>query len=235
MLNKSTHPLAMPRKTQTPQSILANRQSQQRSRARKADLVASLRAQVAAHERAGVAATLEMQRAARSVMQENERLRAFLASSVPPGLRCGNCGWRVVAGGGGGGETEAELEVAEVLRGLLEAGGGRTGGDGACARGEGVEECERVLGSGCCPPPLASSVGGYGGGGGSVEAGSPAQATGGSALEMSCEAAVDILTELQRGRGEVDAVQVRASLGCDGERDCRVPNTRLFDMMDEIS
>ncbi|KAK0749857.1 hypothetical protein B0T18DRAFT_427913 [Schizothecium vesticola] len=203
----------MPRKTQTPQSVLANRQSQQRSRARKADLVASLRDQVAAYERAGVAATLEMQRAARAVMEENERLRALLAaSSAPPGLRCGNCGWRI------GEEGKAELEAAHVLRGLIEAAAAR---GGACARDERRGECERTGGEGCCPPE--------------EEDDEAAQATPGSVLETSCEAAVDILTELQRSRGEVDAGQVRDSLGCDGAGTCRVSNTRLFDIMDKIS
>lgn len=206
-----SHPLTQ-NQTQTPQSILANRQSQQRSRARKADLVASLRDQVAAYERAGVAATLEMQRAARAVIEENERLRALLASSsAPSGLRCANCGWRV------GEEGDAELEAAHVLRGLLEAGG-------ASARDERRRGCERTAGEGCCPPEEEEERG--------EEA---AQETPGSVLDTSCEAAVDILTELQRNRGEVDAGQVRDSLGCDGARDCRVSNTRLFDIMDKIS
>lgn len=200
------HPLTQ-NQTQTPQSILANRQSQQRSRARKADLVASLRDQVAAYERAGVAATLEMQRAAWAVMEENERLRALLASSSS-GLRCGNCGWRV------GEEGDAELEAAHVLRGLLEAGGAR---GGACVRDE--------RRAGCCPQEVEEEEGGE----------EAAQAMPGSVLDTSCEAAVDILTELQRSRGEVDAGQVRDSLGCDGARDCRVSNTRLLDIMDKIS
>lgn len=149
-----------------------------------------------------------MQRAARAVMEENERLRALLASaSASSGLRCGNCGWRV------GEEGDAELEAAHVLRGLLEAGPAR---GGACGRDE--------RRGGCCPPEEVEE--------GGEEA---AQATPGSVLETSCEAAVDILTELQRSRGEVDAGQVRESLGCDGARDCRVSNTRLFDIMDKIS
>lgn len=151
-----------------------------------------------------------MQRAARAVMDENERLRALLASaSASSGLRCGNCGWRV------GEEGDAELEAAHVLRGLLEAGAAR---GGACGRDE--------RRGGCCPPEEGE------GEEGGEEA---AQATPGSVLETSCEAAVDILTELQRSRGEVDAGQVRESLGCDGARDCRVSNTRLFDIMDKIS
>jgi hypothetical protein len=147
-------------------------------------------------------------------MEENERLRALLASSsssssssssAPSGLRCANCGWRI------GEEGKAELEAAHVLKGLIEAAGAR---GGACARDE--------RRSGCCPPEEEDED-------------EAAQATPGSVLETSCEAAVDILTELQRSRGDVDAGQVRDSLGCDGAEDCRVSNTRLFDIMDKIS
>ncbi|KAF2438290.1 hypothetical protein P171DRAFT_336228, partial [Karstenula rhodostoma CBS 690.94] len=54
------------------------RDNQRRSRMRRAELVESLQKRVQEHERQGVAATLEMQRAARKVAQDNMRLRALL-------------------------------------------------------------------------------------------------------------------------------------------------------------
>lgn len=52
-----------------------------------------------------------------------------------------------------------------------------------------------------------------------------------STLEMSCEAAARILSEI---RGHADAAWDLSALGCMGTRDCMVSNTRLFQLMDEI-
>ena len=57
--------------------------------------------------------------------------------------------------------------------------------------------------------------------------------SGSAPLETSCEEAVMILRELQRGR-QVDTMQVRAALGCGPTGTCKVKNTRLFQVMDEI-
>ncbi|KAK1757256.1 hypothetical protein QBC47DRAFT_378749 [Echria macrotheca] len=53
--------------------------------------------------------------------------------------------------------------------------------------------------------------------------------------EMHCDEAVSILTELQKGRGMADAAAARSMLGCEGTRECVVKNTRLFQVMDEMS
>lgn len=71
--------LAMPRKFQTPASVAQNRESQRRSRARQRDLVDEMREQLRAYRRRDAAATSEMQRAARAVVEENGRLRRLLA------------------------------------------------------------------------------------------------------------------------------------------------------------
>ncbi|OAA68216.1 hypothetical protein SPI_00411 [Niveomyces insectorum RCEF 264] len=52
-------------------------------------------------------------------------------------------------------------------------------------------------------------------------------------LETSCETAAGILLGL-RGHGD-DSAQVRAAMGCVGTGDCLVPNTRLFQLMEEAS
>ncbi|KAJ9130443.1 hypothetical protein NKR23_g12204 [Pleurostoma richardsiae] len=51
-------------------------------------------------------------------------------------------------------------------------------------------------------------------------------------LETSCETAASIIAEVQ---GYDDSAQVRAALGCVGTGDCRVRNTKLFQVMDETS
>ncbi|KAF2623713.1 hypothetical protein BU25DRAFT_414176 [Macroventuria anomochaeta] len=55
------------------------RDNQRRSRARRKDLIKDLQTRVQEYELKGVAATQDMQRAARKVAQENERLRTLLA------------------------------------------------------------------------------------------------------------------------------------------------------------
>ncbi|POR31064.1 Uncharacterized protein TPAR_08732 [Tolypocladium paradoxum] len=69
----------MPRKFKTPDASAQNRESQRRSRARRKELIDSLSRQLDEYRRRGVQASLDMQRAARAVFVENQRLRALLA------------------------------------------------------------------------------------------------------------------------------------------------------------
>lgn len=55
-----------------------------------------------------------------------------------------------------------------------------------------------------------------------------------TSLETSCEEAVMILKELQKGC-HVDSSLVRAALGCESAETCMVKNMRLFQVMDELS
>lgn len=55
------------------------RENQRRSRNRRAELLRSLQNRVQEYEQKGIAATVEMQQAARKVMHDNVRLRALLA------------------------------------------------------------------------------------------------------------------------------------------------------------
>ena len=65
-------------------STVQNRNNQRRSRARRKEFVADLQRRLQEYERRGVEATLEMQRAARSISLENQRLRALLAARGVP-------------------------------------------------------------------------------------------------------------------------------------------------------
>ncbi|KAL5404850.1 hypothetical protein PMIN04_012501 [Paraphaeosphaeria minitans] len=69
----------MSRKSNDTPSSTRIRDNQRRSRIRRAEHLHSLQKRVQEYERQGVAATLEMQRAARKVVQDNVRLRALLA------------------------------------------------------------------------------------------------------------------------------------------------------------
>ncbi|KAK3346718.1 hypothetical protein B0T25DRAFT_286192 [Lasiosphaeria hispida] len=225
----------MPRKTKTPQSVAQNRDAQRRSRARQRELVDELQLRLREHEQRGVEATLAMQRAARKVMRENQRLRALLQrlgveSAVVEA-------W--VAGEGDETVGEGDGLAEEVGDGLGGGGGGEGEGLETATREDRARIsyiCNRVADPDCCLPPEP-------GPGQECGAGLQILAAAGvetakvpvSTLETSCDEAVGILARLHQGRRHVDSTQTRAALGCDGERDCLVRNTRLFQVMDEIS
>ncbi|KAF3076315.1 hypothetical protein CFAM422_001598 [Trichoderma lentiforme] len=69
----------MPRKFITQEVKDQNRESQRRSRARRAELINDLKKQVQDFQRQGASASLEMQRVAQAVTLENQRLRSLLS------------------------------------------------------------------------------------------------------------------------------------------------------------
>ncbi|OPB47133.1 hypothetical protein A0O28_0072570 [Trichoderma guizhouense] len=69
----------MPRKFITQEVKDQNRESQRRSRARRAELINDLQKQVQDFQRQGASASLEMQRVAQAVTLENQRLRSLLS------------------------------------------------------------------------------------------------------------------------------------------------------------
>ncbi|KAL7807605.1 hypothetical protein V8C26DRAFT_423808 [Trichoderma gracile] len=69
----------MPRKFITQEVKDQNRESQRRSRARRAELINDLKSQVQEYQRRGASASLEMQRLAQAVTRENQRLRSLLS------------------------------------------------------------------------------------------------------------------------------------------------------------
>lgn len=72
-------PCTMPRKERTPASIELNRENQRRSRARQREVLSDLQRRVVEYEKRDAQATLEMQRVARAVAEENGILREMLA------------------------------------------------------------------------------------------------------------------------------------------------------------
>ncbi|CAM1505056.1 Fc.00g106930.m01.CDS01 [Cosmosporella sp. VM-42] len=69
----------MPRKNRTPASLTLNRENQRKSRARHREFLNELQQRVAEYEGRDAQATLEMQRVARAVAEENEALREMLS------------------------------------------------------------------------------------------------------------------------------------------------------------
>ncbi|KAJ4854885.1 uncharacterized protein T069G_10443 [Trichoderma breve] len=69
----------MPRKFITQEVKDQNRESQRRSRARRAELINDLKKQVQDFQRQGASASSEMQRVAQAVTLENQRLRSLLS------------------------------------------------------------------------------------------------------------------------------------------------------------
>ncbi|KAK0611574.1 hypothetical protein B0T14DRAFT_331722 [Immersiella caudata] len=303
----------MPRKTKTDNTILQNRESQRRSRARRRELVEDLQRRVAEYERRDAHATEAMQLAARKVVEENRKLRELLGRCV-----CA-VGEEFRSGEDAGGGVEAREDVVKGVGG--EVGGDRRGEvEGAGAKGESAmvgremmgvsvsesgEELDPRLGRGegdggrevvvgvqsgvavqgvmrserpavvpscsdlpgCCGnPPQVVQMGvvgldreceitgeresaeerkqdrcrGFGKEGCCADEevegkeGQCREKSTSTSLETSCEEAVSILKELHKVR-HVDTEQVRAALGCQSAETCLVKNTRLFQVMDELS
>ncbi|KAK0649474.1 hypothetical protein B0T16DRAFT_131883 [Cercophora newfieldiana] len=197
----------------TDSSVQQNRESQRRSRARRRELVEDLQRRVAEYERRDARATEAMQVAARSVVEENRRLRALLGSDMRAE--------RTDDSGVGGCEDvpgccgNATLEAGKALS---------SEGEGNMARqDQPADKCNGFGKEGCCADEdvdRGSSLG--------------KETATSTTHETSCEEAVAILRELQKGR-HIDSEQVRTALGCSSAETCLVKNTRLFQVMDELS
>jgi hypothetical protein len=237
--NKKSDEL-MRQQVRVPASKEDSRQAQQRSRARHRDYVASLEQRVAEFERAGVGATLEMQRAARRVAATNERLMALLAlrgvsrgeveaflaadpgavaSFAPAHASMDGCSAALTAAG--------TVDGAVALEGLSSSS--------TCRQSDEVRACgeasdshhsssnDRHLIHKICTPSKA------------ISPGSNDRETNDSAFPKevtSCETAATIIVNL-RGNGD-GLVEARQALGCSGDLPCSVKNTHLFQLMSEI-
>lgn len=211
-----------------PASKEDNRLSQQRSRARQREYVASLERRIGEYERRGVHATMEVQCAARAVAVRNEKLLALLAlhgvqqeeidaflegpetaaaaSSVPPpglALAMRPLGARIGTG------SPAQQEVM-----------------GGVDRGQ-PDKTEKLTVSNndvhACNPFGESRT---------RDATANEATCMNSTSEMtSCDTAATIIVNL---RGHGDIVEARQALGCASSAPCSVKNTHLFQLMDEM-
>ncbi|KAI0967072.1 hypothetical protein F4678DRAFT_447322 [Xylaria arbuscula] len=216
----------MPRKVRIPADPAQNRENQQRSRARRREYIADLEARVRHFETRDMAATLEMQHAAREVAWGNARLLEMLA-----------------ARGVERGEVDAYLARCKERERICAAASGGGGGGGA-ARGVGLEEEELgycqgstdLAKTGTSSHKSTDSEGG--GNEKDVTSDRPERSAASvnvddseqRALITSCDAAAGIIAGFQ-GHGDVS--RAREALGCDDVAHCHVKNTRLFQLMDE--
>ncbi|TLD33548.1 hypothetical protein PspLS_01075 [Pyricularia sp. CBS 133598] len=190
------------------------RDSQRASRARKRELVESLRARIAEFERRGVQATLQMQQAARAVAEENMQLRNLLALH-----------------GVGQAEIDAFLQRGEVTQaGEFATTHSRAAEPQLAGLPHPIAHSQNLAGD---QAVVDASV-----------VGEPTQAAGPvssdadfaarpllrSILETPCDNATAILVQV---RGHESEVSIRKALGCIGPGSCVVRNTKLLQLMEE--
>ncbi|KAK2591263.1 hypothetical protein QQS21_011044 [Conoideocrella luteorostrata] len=247
----------MPRKDRAPASKTRNRENQQRSRARQREFIGGLKNRLEEYERRGVAASLEMQMAARAANAENRRLRAllrslgassndisaFLASFDHCGHGEPSAGTESCNGVGPiripntsnpeiSGTTTTSMPLSPASSSVQTQDDEptvttiKTLPESTEVTNTELDECRQartvtssvILSemSDCfCPReqllPHASTI---------------------DTSETSCDVAAAILVELHN---ETDAGEVRIALGCTGTSDCSAKNTRIFQLMDNIS
>jgi hypothetical protein len=250
------------------------RENQRRSRNRKKELIDELQERVHQYERQGVAATLDMQRAARSVAEENRRLRSLLAchgvsqNEVESYLQSFNDGEASMNAAVASPHHQNEMVVnhSRVTLGAAQASnharcvGQQNVNNSACIppaeprtkevittssysgstaplfinqtqqttkpvsrppeihhdirNGQAIDDMECPNTADCFCPPTTK----------------PQTQPSNSSLEISCERAAAIITEM---RGDVDMETIRASLGCAGRTECNVRNSTVLQILDE--
>ncbi|KAH8742392.1 hypothetical protein F5883DRAFT_442420 [Diaporthe sp. PMI_573] len=210
------------------------RDNQRQSRARQKQFVQDLQQRLQAYERQGVQATLDMQRAARTVALENRLLRDLLAH-----------------------HGVSHDRVGHFLRSRLDAPDGTTPGaplsPGPHASGTQQPSCPVANTKGTCRSPCSLSRkpsgvpheepdahdGDEESGVGLASPESPSSTEAPStrsdamptmpSMETLCEAAAAIIAEVQ---GHNDKGLAFAALGCEVAAGCTVENLRIFDVID---
>lgn len=225
------------------------RDNQRRSRLRQKELIADLQKRLDEYQRLGVQATQEMQREARQVAGENEKLRSLLrrkgvsdaevegylrspsttpVSRQPP--RQSIAGYvppvpdlhhQLAATSGFLHELPATIPVRSHHH--HNPGPVRRTHQQAIksARSTTIEQTPLSY----SPDQLGSRESTY-----SSQADPNACCTSGT--EMSCDVAADILASMQ---GHTDTSRAREVLGCTGPSDCVVKSIRVFDLLDKAA
>ncbi|KAF5026685.1 hypothetical protein F66182_1234 [Fusarium sp. NRRL 66182] len=230
----------MPRKTRTPESLALNRENQRRSRARQRELLDHLQNRVREYERRDGQATLEMQRVARTVANENAALRGLLAAKGVPTD-----------------EVEAHIEAARheertvVKAGVSSATPVSTPSCAAspitiASRRHVIHRGQERVNTSCSlqpksspPPTPATTVTSCGeetvaDRSGCCRRPQP-QAEMQKPKSMDKIHCIEAATILAQIRGHPDISQARDALGCSSNNDCMVRNTDLLDLMDEMT
>jgi hypothetical protein len=210
-------------------SLTRIRDNQRRSRAKRKELLESLQQRIQDYERRGVVATIEVQQAAKAVAHENAALRHLLArhgvspDEINQELQAAT-GEAVIIGS----DTRKPNPVLRPQTPSAMTNHTST----ATSRCD--DTCEQTRNS--CeaidPHPAENPT--------SAEA-NASNATRlrplsfenlTSAAETSCIAAATIIAQM-RGDGDDDFARTML-LGCHGTTDCKVKNTTLFQVLDEV-
>lgn len=194
----------------TPETSQLNRESQRRSRARHREYVEGLERRLREYERQGAQATLDMQLAARAVSVENQALREMLSSF---GLS----------------ENDIDARLRSAATTSLPSSGCRASVTKLRTEAQPLAP-PTAMAAGDQKPPCSSSSNEttYADNSGACRAGPYREPN----LEKPCAEAAIILAQL---RGYTDTAAIRAALGCSEEGDCYVRNTKLLQIMDEVS
>ncbi len=231
--------------TSTPAPSAARiRENQRRSRARRKEYLHELEQKLRKCEQAGVKASVDIQRAARGVAEENkklreengrlreegkklrednERMRALLEGRKQQNRAEDTSGRGYVAGASSLGLEVEVVEPSASASQLQETTGCHAGEPTAA-----VAECEKIYTQPVTPTPAEVP---------------PEVPYVGQNDEMvlgddtsSCEYAAHIITSM---RADISTDDVRADLGCGGDvrewRKCKVDNSKLFVAMDRYT
>ncbi|KAJ5021078.1 hypothetical protein J3E73DRAFT_355498 [Bipolaris maydis] len=195
-----------------------------------------LRRRVQEYEIKGVAATQEMQRAARKVAEENSLLRSLLASrgvthhEVEAYLRSFNtttttpittapyhhcpqpCTPYATCTNGASKDSSAPTTSQPQAQPRSEPQSIQRPAPAAHGCVASFDNVLIPLSCFCAPTPM------------------PKETPLDTGLLISCETAATIISEM---RGDADRSRIRASLGCVGDEECTVKNTRVLELMDE--
>ncbi|KAK6333144.1 hypothetical protein TWF718_010967 [Orbilia javanica] len=201
------------------------RNNQRRSRANQKELVNSLQQRLREYETKGSHASVEMQRAARKVALENQRLRMLLQqegvlpaeidhylSSFELGLQFEALGDLI---------SRHRKSQTSILNGAISRSPDSLNNEEALSSVDGEGEIlnlkniilEDTSDESRCEGAEISIT--------------PAD----SKFEMPCERAADIILQM---RGDGDEQAVFSQLGCEGPASCTMKNTTVFQLLDEI-
>jgi hypothetical protein len=206
------------------------RDNQRRSRAQRKEFLDSLQQRVHEYERRGIAVTVEVQQAAKAVARENAALRRVLARH---GVSRDEIEREVQTINGGpdvaGSWNVMRLDAALGPQSLPDQANRTTGPISVLGNSskQVQKNCEVVglqlqgaLDSGDTAPATV------------IRPNAPTNSDNTSSAETSCIAAATIIAQM-RGDGDDDFARTML-LGCHGTSDCRVKNTTVFRVLDEV-
>jgi hypothetical protein len=204
------------------------RDNQRRSRAKRKELLVSLQQRIQDYERRGVTATVEVQRAAKVVARENALLRRLLARH---GVSQDEINRELQAATG---EAVIRSDTRKPDHGLRTQLPSLSINPNTAASSHCDDTCKQTRNS-CeaIDPHLAKHSTPGEADVSDVPCLSPTafqDLT--SAAETSCIAAATIIAQM-RGDGDDDFARTML-LGCHGTTDCKVKNTTLFQVLDEV-